>query len=117
MEKITIKNHISDLKTSAAKMLVYNSDNSELLAYFKDITFKLEMIEQLLDIEDNLDFGVIEQAFKTILKQDSELTNVEINIQVKPALRETKIIQSKTMAQLMNSISYPKCEEWVFHLN
>jgi hypothetical protein len=100
MEKITIKNHISDLKTTTAKMLVYNSDNSELLAYFKDITFKLEMIEQLIDIEDNLDFGVIEQAFKTILKQDSELTNVEINIQVKPALRETKI--GKIKAKLFN---------------
>ena len=57
MEKITIKNHISDLKTTTAKMLVYNSDNSELLAYFKDITFKLEMIEQLIDIEDSLEYS------------------------------------------------------------
>lgn len=100
MEKITIKNHISDLKTTTAKMLVYNSDNSELLAYFKDITFKLEMIEQLIDIDDNLDFEVIKEAFKTILKQDNELTNVEINIQVKPALRETKI--DKITAKMFN---------------
>jgi hypothetical protein len=66
-------------------MLVYNSDNPELLAYFKDVTFKLQMIEELLEVDAILDWQSIEQAYKEILKQDSELTDVEIKISLKPA--------------------------------
>jgi hypothetical protein len=58
------------------------------------------MIEELINAEDGLDFAVIEEAFKTILKQDNELTNIEINIQVKPALKEIKI--GKIKAKLFN---------------
>jgi hypothetical protein len=100
MEKITIKNHLNDLQLSTSRMLVYHSDNTELLTYFKNVTFKLQMIEELINAEDNLDFAVIEEAFKTILKQDNELTNIEINIQVKPALKEIKI--GKIKAKLFN---------------
>jgi hypothetical protein len=100
MEKITIKNHLNDLQLSTSRMLVYNSDNAELLTYFKNVTFKLQMIEELINAEDSLDFAVIEEAFKTILKQDNELTNIEINIQVKPALKEIKI--GKIKAKLFN---------------
>jgi hypothetical protein len=100
MEKITIKNHLNDLQLSTSRMLVYHSDNAELLTYFKNVTFKLQMIEELINAEDSLDFAVIEEAFKTILKQDNELTNIEINIQVKPALKEIKI--GKIKAKLFN---------------
>ena len=85
MENLTIKNHLQDLKVSTSRMLVYNSDNPELLAYFKDVTFKLQMIEELLEVDAILDWQSIEQAYKEILKQDSELTDVEIKISLKPA--------------------------------
>ena len=88
MENITIKNHLQELQVSTARMLVYNSDNAELLSYFKDVTFKLEMIEQLLNIDSLLDWNAIEGAYKSILKQDSELTNVEINLELKPAIEK-----------------------------
>jgi hypothetical protein len=39
MENLTIKNHLQELKNSTSRMLVYNSDNPELLAYFKDVVF------------------------------------------------------------------------------
>ena len=91
MENLTIKNHLQDLQVSTARMLLYNSDNAELLSYFKDVTFKLKMIEQLLQAESVLDWNAIEEAYKSILRQDSELTDIDIRISLKPALKEQKI--------------------------
>lgn len=83
-----IQNHIKDLQVSAARMLVYHSDNSELLSYFKDVTFKLQMIEELLQVDSVLDWNAIEEAYKSILRQDSELTDVDIRISLKPAIEQ-----------------------------
>jgi hypothetical protein len=88
MENLTIKNHLQDLQVSTSRMLVYNSDNPELLAYFKDVTFKLQMIEQLLQVDSVLDWNYIEEAYKSILKQDTELTDVDIRISLKPAIEQ-----------------------------
>jgi hypothetical protein len=85
MENLTIKNHLQALQVSTSRMLVYNSDNPELLAYFKDVMFKIDMIEQLLQIDSILDWQSIEEAYKSILKQDTELTDVDIRISLKPA--------------------------------
>jgi hypothetical protein len=88
MENLTIKNHLHELQVSTSRMLVYNSDNPELLSYFKDVTFKLQMIEQLLQVDSVLDWSAIEEAYKSILKQDSELTDVDIRISLKPAIEQ-----------------------------
>jgi hypothetical protein len=88
MENLTIKNHLHELQVSTSRMLVYNSDNPELLSYFKDVTFKLQMIEQLLQIDSVLDWKSIEEAYKSILMQDSELTDVDIRISLKPAIEQ-----------------------------
>ena len=91
MENLTIKNHLQELKNSTSRMLAYNSDNKEFLAYFKDVMFKIDMIEQLLQIDSVLDWKSIEEAYKSILIQDSELTDVDIRISLKPALKEQKV--------------------------
>jgi hypothetical protein len=88
MENLTIKNHLQDLKVSTARMLLYNSDNAELLSYFKNVTFKLQMIEDLLQVDSVLDWNAIEEAYKSILRQDSELTDVDIRISLKPAIEQ-----------------------------
>ena len=88
MENLTIKNHLHELQVSTSRMLLYNSDNPELLSYFKDVTFKLQMIEQLLQVDSVLDWKSIEEAYKSILKQDSELTDVDIRISLKPAIEQ-----------------------------
>jgi hypothetical protein len=88
MENLTIKNHLQDLKVSTSRMLVYNSDKPELLAYFKDVMFKIDMIEQLLQIDSILDWQSIEEAYKSILRQDTELTDVDIRISLKPAIEK-----------------------------
>jgi hypothetical protein len=85
MENLTIKNHLQALQVSTSRMLVYNSDNPELLAYFKDVTFKLQMIEELLEVDMSINWHSVDMAYKEILKQDSELTDVEIKISLKPA--------------------------------
>lgn len=91
MENLTIKNHLQELRNSTSRMLVYNSDNAELLSYFKDVVFKLDMIEELMKIDSVLDWNAIEEAYKSILKQDSELTDIDIRISIKPALKEQKV--------------------------
>jgi hypothetical protein len=88
MENLTIKNHLHELQVSTSRMLVYNSDNPELLSYFKDVTFKLQMIEKLLQVDSVLDWSAIEEAYKSILKQDTELTDVDIRISLKPAIEQ-----------------------------
>ena len=88
MENLTIKNHLQELKNSTSRMLAYNSDNKEFLSYFKDVMFKIDMIEQLLKIDSVLDWQSIEEAYKSILKQDSELTDVDIRISLKPAIEQ-----------------------------
>lgn len=88
MENLTIKNHLQELKNSTSRMLAYNSDNKEFLAYFKDVMFKIDMIEQLLQIDSVLDWKSIEEAYKSILMQDSELTDVDIRISLKPAAEQ-----------------------------
>ena len=88
MENLTIKNHLQELKNSTSRMLAYNSDNKEFLAYFKDGMFKIDMIEQLLKIDSLLDWQSIEEAYKSILKQDTELTDVDIRISLKPAIEQ-----------------------------
>lgn len=88
MENLTIKNHLQELKNSTSRMLACNSDNKEFLAYFKDVMFKIDMIEQLLKIDSVLDWQSIEEAYKSILKQDTELTDVDIRISLKPAVEQ-----------------------------
>jgi hypothetical protein len=88
MENLTIKNHLQDLQVSTSRMLLYNSDNAELLAYFKNVTYKLHLIEDLLQVDSVLDWNAIEEAYKSILRQDSELTDVDIRISLKPAIEQ-----------------------------
>ena len=83
--KDTIKHHIEELQTSAARMLVLNSDNSMLISYFKDLQNKLEYLYKLNEIENETDWTEIQNAFYSILKLDTELTEVDLKIKVKEA--------------------------------
>lgn len=83
--KDTIKHHILELQTSAARMLVLNSDNSMLISYFKDLKNKLEYLYELNEIDDKANWNEIQNAFNSILKLDTELTEVDLKIKVKEA--------------------------------
>ena len=85
--KDTMKYHIEELHTSAARMLVLNSDNCMLISYFKDLNKKLEYLYKLNEIDNETDWTEIQNAFYSLLKLDNELTEVDLKIKVK----ETKL--------------------------
>ena len=81
--KDTMKHHILELQTSTARMLVLNSDNSMLISYFKDLKNKLQYLYELNEIDDKANWNEIQNAFNSILKIDTELTEVDLKIKVK----------------------------------
>jgi len=83
--KDTIKHHIEQLQTSAARMLVINSDNSMLISYFKDLQEKLQYLHSLNEMENEANWTEIQNAFNSILKIDTELTEVDLKIKIKEA--------------------------------
>jgi len=87
--KDTMKHHIEELQTSAARMLVLNSDNSMLISFFKDLKEKLQYLYELNEIDNQANWTEIQNAFNSILKIDTELTEVDLKIKVKEA-PETK---------------------------
>ena len=91
--KDTMKHHIQELQTSAARMLVLNSDNSMLISYFKDLKNKLQYLYELNEIDDKANWNEIQNAFNSILKLDTELTEVDLKIKVKevPVAKTGKI--------------------------
>ena len=57
--KDIMKHHIQELQTSAARMLVLNSDNSMLISYFKDLKNKLQYLYELNEIDDKANWSEI----------------------------------------------------------
>lgn len=87
----TIKNHLEELHTSATRMLVLNSDNAMLISYFKDLTEKLVYLKQLVDMETKYNWIEIENLMVKLKEVDSELTHVNIEIQIAEVKTEKKI--------------------------
>jgi hypothetical protein len=87
--KDTMKYHIEQLQTSAARMLVLNSDNSMLISFFKDLKEKLQYLYELNEMDNEANWTEIQNAFNSILKLDTELTEVDLKIKIKEA-SETK---------------------------
>ena len=83
--KDTMKHHIEQLQTSATRMLVLNSDNSMLISYFKDLQEKLQYLHSLNEMENEANWTEIQNAFNSILKIDTELTEVDLKIKIKEA--------------------------------
>jgi len=86
----TIKNHINELHTSAARMLVLNSDNKMLISYFKDLTEKLLYLKQLVDMETKYNWIEIENLMLKLKEIDTELTHINIEVQIAEVKTEKK---------------------------
>ncbi len=86
----TIKTHLDDLHTSAARMLVLNSDNKMLISYFKDLTEKLIYLQQLVEMDSKYNWLEIENIMNLLKNQDSELTNINVNFKIKEVTTEKK---------------------------
>jgi primosomal protein N'' len=86
----TIKTHLDDLQTSAARMLVLNSDNKMLISYFKDLTEKLIYLQQLVEMDSKYDWIEIENLIVKLKEVDTELTHVNIEVQISEVKTEKK---------------------------
>ena len=86
----TIKTHLNELQTSATRMLVLNSDNKMLISYFKDLTEKLIYLQQLVEMDSKYDWIEIENLIVKLKEVDTELTHVNIEVQVAEIKTEKK---------------------------
>jgi hypothetical protein len=86
----TIKNHINDLHTSATRMLVLNSDNKMLISYFKDLNEKLLYLKQLIDMDSKYNWIEIENLMLKLKEIDTELTHINIEVQIAEVTTEKK---------------------------
>lgn len=86
----TIKTHLNELQTSATRMLVLNSDNKMLISYFKDLNEKLLYLQQLVEMDCKYDWVEIENLIKNLKQVDTELTHVNIEVQIAEVKTEKK---------------------------
>ena len=86
----TINNILQELHTSATRMLVLNSDNAMLISYFKDLTEKLLYLQQLVEMDCKYDWLEIETLIKNLKQVDTELTHVNIEVQIAEVKTEKK---------------------------
>ena len=86
----TIKTHLNELQTSAARMLVLNSDNKMLISFFKDLTEKLIYLQQLVEMDSKHDWIEIENLIVKLKEVDTELTHVNIEVQIAEVTTEKK---------------------------
>jgi primosomal protein N'' len=86
----TIKTHLDELHTSAARMLVLNSDNKMLISYFKDLNEKLLYLKQLVDMDSKYNWIEIENLMLKLKEIDTELTHINIEVQIAEVTTEKK---------------------------
>ena len=86
----TIKTHLDELQTTAARMLVLNSDNKMLISYFKDLNEKLIYLQQLVEMDSKYNWLEIENLIVKLKEVDTELTHVNIEVQIAEIKTEKK---------------------------
>ncbi len=86
----TIKTHLDELHTSSTRMLVLNSDNKMLISYFSDLNEKLLYLKQLVEMESKYEWLEIENLIKNLKQIDTELTHVNIEVQIAEVTTEKK---------------------------
>ena len=86
----TIKTHLNELQTSATRMLVLNSDNKMLISYFKDLTEKLLYLQQLVEMDSKHNWVEIENLMYKLKEVDTELTHINIEVQIAEVTTEKK---------------------------
>ena len=88
--KEQLKYNIEELKKTATRTSLLYSDDRVMFSFLKDLYFKLETIENIIELENELHFTEIAEAVKELYNQDTELTHIEINLQVRPIKSEKK---------------------------
>ena len=88
--KEQLKYNIEELKKTATRTSLLYSDDRVMFSFLKDLYFKLEIIENIIDLENEIHLTEVGEAIKEIYNKDTELTHIEINLQVRPIESEKK---------------------------
>lgn len=88
---LQIKNHIEQLKNSATRTGLIFSDNPVMYSLVQEMITKLEQIEGLIELDNELNFTELADAVREMYNKDENLTNIEINLQVRPIDIEKKV--------------------------
>jgi len=89
----TIKNHIKELLTSTEYMALYHSDNKLLISYLNDFKNKLLYLQGLTDMESKYNLTPIVEFIDESIKTDSELTHIDLSVQLKEMYLEKKVMK------------------------
>jgi hypothetical protein len=94
---IQIKNNIEDLKSSATKTGLLFCDNPAVFNLMQQFILKLEQIEGLIELENELHFTEVAEAVRQEFERDTELTHINVKFQVRKIQSEKKecIINAK----------------------
>ena len=87
---IQIKNHIEQLKTSATRTGLIFSDNPVMYNLVQEMILKLEQIQGLIELENELHLTEVAEAVKELYNQDTNLTHINIKLQVRAIESEKK---------------------------
>ena len=87
---ITVKNLIEQIQRTNAHALLMYSDNRMLISYFKDMAESLVYLQKLTEQDSKYDWIQIESFMDGLIKQDAELTNIEINLEIQEIKSEKK---------------------------
>ena len=86
----TIKTQIEELKKSASRTGLIFCDNQVMFSLVQEMLLKLEQIEDLIELENELHFTEVAEAVKEMYKKDKNLTHIYVNFQVRPIEVEKK---------------------------
>ena len=89
--KTTIKNQIEELKKSASRTGLIFCDNNVMFSLVQEMLLKLEQIEELIELENELHFTEVADAVKQMYKKDDNLTHIYVNFQVRQVENEKKV--------------------------
>lgn len=89
--KTTIKNQIQELKNTASRTGLVFCDNKVMFSFVQDVLLKLEQIEDLIELENELHFTDVADAVKNMYSKDTNLTHIYVNFQVRPVENEKKV--------------------------
>ena len=87
---MTVKNLIEQIQRTNAHALLMYSDNRMLISYFKDMAETLVYLQKLTETDSKYDWIQIESFMAGLIKQDAELTNIEINLEIQEIKSEKK---------------------------
>jgi hypothetical protein len=94
---IQIKNNIEELKNSTTKTSLLFCDNPAVFNLMQQFTLKLEQIEGLIELDNEIHLTEVAEAVKHYYETDTNLTHINVNFQVRPIQSEKKecIINAK----------------------